>query len=121
MLALPQDCLSLTSEAGAHVQLACAVVKRMAESREVTRHLSVSTRLCSDSGDDEIEHSVDPIRVGRMFVHHDDSVDESYHVDKIDIRSDLSCGLGAEQQNISRLEHSSLCSIDLRSPREISA
>src|SRR2546430_15196931 len=83
-------------------------------SRGVTHHLSVPTRLCSDSGDDEIEHSVDPIRVGCMFVHHDDSVDESYHVDKMDIRSDLSCGLGAEQQNISHLEHSSVRSIDSR-------
>ena len=77
MLALPQDCLSLTSEAGAHAQLAHAVVNRIAESREVTHHLSVPTRLCSDSGDDEIEHSGGPIRIGRMFVHHDDSVDES--------------------------------------------
>src|SRR5258707_13688857 len=95
MLALPQDCLSLTSEAGAHVQLACAGVKRMAASREGTRHLSVSTRLCSDSGDDEIEHSVDPIRVVRMFVHQDGSVHDAYHVGKIDTRSYLPCGLGA--------------------------
>ncbi len=88
----------------------------MAESREGTHHLSVSTRLCSDSGDDEIEHAVDPIRVGCMFVHHDNSVDEAYHIDKRDIRADLSCGLGAEQQNISRLVHSSVCSIEFSSP-----
>src|SRR6266700_7575474 len=115
MLALPKIAFRLPSEAGAHAQLAHAVVKRIAESREVTHHLSVPTRLCSDSGDDEIEHSVDPISVGRMFGHHDDSVDESYHVDKMDIRSDLFRGLGAEQQDFSRLKHSSVRGIDSRS------
>lgn len=74
-------------------------------SREVTRNLSVPTRLCTDSSNDEIEHSVDPIRIGRMFVHHGDSVDEPEHVDNMDIRSDLSCALGAEQEDFSRLVH----------------
>ena len=54
-----------------------SVVNMITDSREVTQQLSVSTRLCSDSGDDEIEHAVGPIRVGCMFVHHGDSVDES--------------------------------------------
>ncbi len=33
-------------------------------------------RLCSDSGDNEIEHAVGPIRIGRMFIHQGDSVDD---------------------------------------------
>src|SRR5436305_15350725 len=99
MLALPLDCLSTSQRSWC----ACSTGARRrkagsALSREVTHHLSVPTRLCSDSGDDEIEHAVDPIRVGRLFVHHDNSVDESEHVDNMDIRSDLFCGLGAQQQ-----------------------
>jgi hypothetical protein len=84
-------------------------------SREVAHNLSVPTRLCSDSGDDEIEHAVGPIRVGRMFIHQGDSVDESYHVENMDIRSDLFCGLGAEQEDFSRLVHSFVRIIDARS------
>src|SRR5258708_8895202 len=72
-------------------------------SREVTHHLSVPTRLCSDSGDDEIEHAVGPVRIGRMFIHQADSVDESYHVENMDIRSDLFFGLGAHQRDVSLL------------------
>ena len=52
--------------------------------------------LCSDSGDNEFEHAIGPLGVGRVFVHHGDSVDEPYHVEDLDVRSDLSCGLGAE-------------------------
>ena len=77
MLASPKIAFRLPSEAGAHAQLTHAAVNRITESREVTHHLSDLTRLCSDSGDDEIEHAVGPIRVGRLFVHHDNSVDES--------------------------------------------
>ena len=84
----------------------------------VTHHLSVPTLLCSDSGDDEIEHAVGPIRVGRMFIHQGDSVDESYHVENMDIRSDLFCGLGAEQEDFSRLVHRFVRSIDSR-PRNL--
>src|SRR5216683_1178601 len=84
-------------------------------SREVTHHLSVPTWLCSDSGDDEIKHAVGPIRVGRMFIHQGDSVDESYHVENRDIRSNLSRGLGAEQEDFSRLVHSSVRIRDSRS------
>ena len=40
-----------------------------------------------------------------MFIHQGDSVDESYHVENMDIRSDLFCGLGAEQEDFSRLVH----------------
>jgi len=53
--------------------------------------------LRSDSGDDEIEHASDPLRVRRILVHHHDSVDQSYHVDTIHIHSDLFCGLGTVQ------------------------
>ena len=93
----PRIAFRLSSEAGAHARPGARRRKvGSTPSREVTHHLSVPTRLCSDSGDDEIEHAVGPIRVRRMFVHQGDSVDESYHVENMDIRSDLFCGLGAE-------------------------
>ena len=50
-----------------------------------------------------------------MFIHQGDSVDESYHVENMDIRSDLFCGLGAEQEDFSRLVHSFVRGIDSRS------
>src|SRR5579883_2634123 len=50
-----------------------------------------------------------------MFIHQGDSVDESYHVENMDIRSDLVCGLGAEQENFSRLVHRFVRLIDSRS------
>src|SRR5262249_13809332 len=61
--------------------------------------------LRSDSGDDEIEHAVDPIRVGRMLVHHDNSVDQPYHVANMHIWSDLHCGLGTVQEDFSSPMH----------------
>src|ERR1700738_2780338 len=116
MLALPKMAFRLPSEAGAHARPGARRRKAgSTPSREVTHHLSVPTRRCSDSGDDEIEHAVGPIRIGRMFIHQGDPVDESYHVENMDICSDLFCGLGAEQEDFSRLVHRFVRIIDSRS------
>src|SRR5215469_3466165 len=112
----PKIAFRLSSEAGAYARPGAR--RRKAGSthrREVTHTLSVPTRLCSDSGDDEIEHAVGSIRVGRMFTHQGDSVDESNHVEHLDIRADFFCGLGAEQEDFSRLVHRFVRFIDSRS------
>src|SRR3954452_9685042 len=79
--------------------MAAIKIAVQATSGRMTHHLSVRIWPGFDSSDDEIEHAVGSIRIGRMFIHQGDTVDESYHVENMDICSDLSCGLSAEQED----------------------